>query len=143
MIMLERISWTVSIFIFFWLAHQWFHIYQRRRLQAITPLSTNGPASLIVVVSSHCAICPAQKKVVAQLGERYPPSLLHVITIDAETQAKKARELSVMTVPTTFLQAPDGTIVHINNGFVALAHLASQVDSLIQRNASPNSTENR
>lgn len=142
MIAVNRLGWTASIFLLFWLVYLLFRAYQRRKLRAIAPLPTNGQVNLIVVVSSSCAICPAQKRVVAQLGERYPSSLLRVITIDAETQAKKARELSVMTVPTTLLQAPDGSIVHINNGFVALAHLASQIDSLIQRNC-PHSTENR
>lgn len=132
--MLERLGWTVSIFLFFWLANQWFRICQRRRLHAITRPATKGATSLIVVVSSRCTICPAQKKIVAQLCERYPPSLLRVVIIDAETQMEQVRELSVITVPTTLLQTPYGSIVRINNGFIALAPLARQIDDLILRN---------
>lgn len=130
----DRLGWVLSIFIFFWLANQWFRICQRCRLHAITRPATKGATSLIVVVSSRCTICPAQKKIVAQLCERYPPSLLRVVIIDAETQTQQARELSVITVPTTLLQAPDGTIVRINNGFIALDPLARQIDELLLRN---------
>ena len=72
MIEVERLSWTVTIFLFVWLASQCIRLYQRRRLRAIQNLPTEGQASLIVIVSSHCAICPAQKKIIAELCALYP-----------------------------------------------------------------------
>jgi len=136
MIVIERLGWVVSLFLFLWLANHFLHFYRRRRLQAIKHRSSGGQLSLIVVVSSRCSICPAQKKIVAQLSEQYPSSLLRVVTIDAETQMEQARELSVMTVPSTLLQVSDGTIVRINHGFIALAPLARQINGLIQNNTS-------
>lgn len=128
---MERLGWVVAAFFIIWLANRWFHIYQRRRLQAGAHLAAHGQASLIVVVSSRCAICPAQKIVVAQLRERYPPSLLRVVSIDAELQPEQARELSVMTVPTTLVLDPDGTMAHINNGLAKFDTLAEQIDNLL------------
>ncbi|HEY0721566.1 MAG TPA: hypothetical protein VGE50_09965, partial [Gammaproteobacteria bacterium] len=54
-----------------------------------------------------------------------------VVTLDAEQQLAQVRALSVMTVPTTLLQGADGTLVQINNGFIALEPLARQVESLL------------
>lgn len=140
--MMERLGWVVSVCLITWLANRWFRIYQHRGLQARIHLAAHGQASLIVVVSSRCAICPAQKSVVAQLRERYPPSLLHVVTIDAEMQPAQARELSVMTVPTTLVLGPDGTMAHINNGFTQLDTMAKQIDALLPPINYPHSTEN-
>lgn len=139
---MERLGWVVAAFLIIWLANRWLRIYQRRRLQAGAHLSAHGQASLIVVVSSRCAICPAQKIVVAQLRERYPPSLLRVVTIDAELQPAQARELSVMTVPTTLVLGPDGTMAHINNGFTPLDILVEQIDNLLLPITCPHSMEN-
>jgi len=108
--------------------HRLMRIYQLRRS---TPLPNNGEPRLIVVVSAGCPICPAQKNVVAQLRQRYPS--LHVETLDAEAQRDRVRELSVMTVPTTLLQAPDGALVNINNGFIALEPLSRQIDGVMRK----------
>lgn len=139
---MERLGWVVSAFLIIWLANRWLRIYQRRRLQAGAHLAAHGQASLIVVVSSRCAICPMQKIIVAQLRERYPPSLLWVVTIDAELQPAQARELSVMTVPTTLVLGPDGTIAHINNGFAKFDTLAKQIDNVLLPITCPHSMEN-
>ena len=132
MIEIERLSWTVTIFVFVWLASQCFRLYQRRGLRAVQNLPTSGQASLMVIVSSRCAICPAQKKAIAQLCALYP-LLLRVVVIDADTQSAQARALSVMTVPSTLLQAPDGRIVEVNHGFIALKPLVGQVNKLLRR----------
>lgn len=139
---MERLGWVVSAFLIIWLANQWFRIYRHRGLKASIHLAAHGQASLIVVVSSRCAICPAQKIVVAQLCERYPPSLLRIVTIDAEFQPGQARELSIMTVPTTLVLGPDGTMAHINNVFTQLDTLAKQIDTLLPPINYPHSMEN-
>lgn len=139
---MERLGWVISVCLIIWLANRWFGIYRHRGLRARTHLAAHGQASLIVVVSSRCAICPAQKNIVAQLRERYPPSLLRVVTIDAEMQPAQARELSVMTLPTTLVLGPDGTMAHINNGFTQLDTLAKQIDTLLPPINYPHSMEN-
>jgi hypothetical protein len=128
---IERLAWVVSVFVIIWLANRWLRIYQTRGLRGGAHLATHGQASLIVVVSSRCAICPIQKKVVAKLRGRYPPSLLRVVTIDAEIQPAQARKLAVMTIPTTLVQRADGTMAHINNGFTQFDVLAKQIDNLL------------
>ncbi len=130
MIEMERLGWTVTIFAFVWLASQCFRLYQRRRLRAIHNLPTEGQISLMVIVSSRCAVCPAQKKVIVCLCRLYP--LLRVVIIDADTQPTQARALGVMTVPSTLVQAPDGRIVQVNHGFMALEPLVRQMNALLR-----------
>lgn len=133
--MIERLGWVLLASIIVWLISRWLRLYQTRSLRtSAQEAASHGQASLIVVVSPRCAICPAQKNVVLRLRERYPPSLLRVVTIDSELQPDQARQLAVMTVPTTLLQGPDGTIAHINNGYTQLDVLASQIENLLARN---------
>ncbi|HEY0720182.1 MAG TPA: conjugal transfer protein TraF, partial [Gammaproteobacteria bacterium] len=104
---LERLGWAVALLVLMGVAAQLLRVMQRRKAAAAGPLRVgDGEAALIVVVSAHCAICPAQKGVVAQLRQRYPA--LQVVTLDAEQQLAQVRALSVMTVPTTLLQGADG-----------------------------------
>lgn len=51
----------------------------------------------------------------------------------AEMEPAQAREFAVMTVPATLILDPDGTAVHINNGFTRFDVLARQIDNLLKR----------
>lgn len=127
---MERLGWVLVLFLLIGTCHQLVRAVQRYTLKSRSVLLGKGEETLIVVVSSHCAICPAQKNVVTRLSQRYPS--LRVVTLDAERHTAQVRELSVMTVPTTLLQAADGTLRKINNGFIALEPLAAQIDKLVQ-----------
>lgn len=131
---MERLAWVIAVFLIVWLANRGLHIYQSRGLRA-AHVAAHGQTGLIVVVSSRCAICPAQKSVVAKLRERYPADLLKVDAIDAEMQPAQARKLGVMTVPTTLVLSSDGATAHINNGFTQFDVLAGQIDNLLPPSA--------
>jgi hypothetical protein len=128
-----RLAWVASAFLLVWLMGRWLRFRQTRKLRAGAHFSAHGQASLIVVVSSRCSICPAQKRIVLKLRERYPASLLRVVTLDAEMEPAQAREFAVMTVPATLILDPDGTAVHINNGFTRFDVLARQIDNQLKR----------
>lgn len=128
-----RLAWVASAFLLVWLMSRWLRFRQTSRLRARAHFYAHGQATLIVVVSSRCSICPAQKSVVLKLRERYPASLLRVATIDAELEPAQAREFAVMTVPTTLILDPDGTTAHINSGFTQFDVLARQIDNLLKR----------
>lgn len=128
---MERLGWALLLLLLIVALHQGLRYVQWRRLRRHAPAARHGESTLTVVVSSRCAICPAQKGVVAQLSQRYPS--LRVEMLDAELQMEQVRKLSVMTVPTTLLQAADGRVVQINNGFIALEPLATQVERLLRQ----------
>lgn len=129
--MMARLGVVFAIIALIGIVHRLLRVYQYRRLQAGSSLSSSARPTLIVVVSAHCAVCPAQKNVVTLLAQRYPS--LQVVTLDAETQMDRVRQLSVMTVPTTLLQDTDGTVLKINNGFIALEPLARQVEGMMRK----------
>lgn len=128
--MTARLGWVIAAFLLAWLASRGLRRYQSRGLRE-APLAAHGQATLIVVVSSRCAICPAQKSIVAALRERYPSDRLRVETIDAKQQPARARKLGVMTVPTTLVLGPDGALARINNGLTQADVLARQIDDLL------------
>ncbi len=129
--MLERLGWVLALFLLLGGGYQLLRTVQRRQAARSAPSAGAGVVTLSVVVSSHCAICPAQKRVVAELETRYPG--LRVVTLDAERDAAQLRALAVMTVPTTLLQGADGALAQINNGYIALEPLARQVERLLPR----------
>lgn len=126
--MMERLAWVVLACLVLWLLKRGFFVYRLRKMQTSVQLALPGRASLIAVVSAHCAICPAQKRVISQLSALYP--VLQIITLDAEQEAEQVRALSILTVPTTLLLDKDGAIAHVNHGFAKLDVLASQAEKL-------------
>lgn len=130
MIVAERLAWVAAALLIVWLASRWLRKRQSR-LQGRIKLAAPAKANLIVVVSARCAICPAQKNVVAELRKRYPAALLQVMVVDAENQPEELRSLAVMTVPSTLVLGPDGVVAHVNNGFTRLEVLARQIDNLL------------
>lgn len=127
----ERLGWAFALITLLGGCYYLLRLMQLRRAQRPTQGTPKGQPALMVVTSDHCAVCPAQKNVIALLSERYPA--LRVVSIDAESDLAHLRSLSVMTVPTTLLFAADGSVAQINNGFIALDPLAKQVEVLFQR----------
>ena len=130
---MKRLGFALLIISSLWIALRLLQAYQRARASdgLGVPSATSGQVSLLMVVSAHCSVCPAQKKVVAKLAEKYPQ--LHVETLNVEDEPEHARALRVMTVPTTLISSPEGVVAHINNGFTAQAKLETQIGELIGR----------
>lgn len=125
MILVPRLALALGILAGLWLAAAWLAAWQRRRLDMPGLESTERPV-LLLITASRCGACTAQKHVieclVAEWGEVGPT----VVQVDAEQEVERVRRLAVMTVPSTVLLAPDGTVAAINNGFASLAVLSEQ-----------------
>jgi hypothetical protein len=129
---MERLLGVLGILLALWIIAISLRIYQRDAAQVRqTPSTHDGIPLLLTVVSKHCAVCPAQKRIVAELGTRYPAASLQVTILDAEAEAERIQALHIMTVPTTLLFAADGTVAHVNNGLVGLEALMRQIDGLL------------
>lgn len=127
---LGRTLLVLIAFVLLALARRSARIYGLRKARAIAPRATHDDVTLVLFVSAHCRVCPAQKSVVAEVQGMFPN--LRVTTIDAELDPDRARELAIMTVPSTVVRAADGTVAHVNGGFVALEALARQVEELMR-----------
>ncbi|MCD6707388.1 MAG: thioredoxin family protein [Thiobacillus sp.] len=128
--MIERLLGILGLLLTLWFVATWFRIRQRAIMDRQAPPMHDGIPLLLTVVSRHCAVCPAQKRIVAELGARYSATRLKVILLDAEAEPERVRALSVMTVPTTLLFTAGGTVAHVNNGLVGLEALMRQIDGL-------------
>lgn len=110
----------------------WLRLRQRGALARRGRELAAAMPTLIAVVSRNCAVCPAQKRILEQLGACYPASTLRIETIDLEVDPQRVRELQVMTVPTTLLIAANGTICHINNGLAGFEKIKFQIKEYFQ-----------
>jgi thioredoxin-like negative regulator of GroEL len=126
---IERLAWVAGVLFIVWLASRCLRIGRSGRLRAVPP-GAPGQVSLIVVVSSRCATCPAQKHVVAGLRQRYPAHQLRVEVVDADGEPARARSLGVRTVPSTLLSRAGGDAAYVNHGFTPFEALAAQIDDL-------------
>lgn len=129
--MMERLLGILGLLLALWLAAAWLRIRQRTKFGRQAPPMHDCIPLLLMVVSRHCAVCPTQKRIVAELCTRYPAAWLQVTILDAETDAERVQALHIMTVPTTLLFAADGTVAHVNNGLVRLEALMRQIDGVL------------
>lgn len=129
--MMERVLGILGLLFALRLATTWLRIRQRAILGRQAPPTRDGIPLLLTVVSRHCAVCPAQKRIVAELVSRYPAASLQVTILDAEAEPDRIQALHIMTVPTTLLFAADGSVAHVNNGLVGREALMRQIDGLL------------
>lgn len=125
---MTRLLGILGLLLTLWLAAAWLRSRQRAILGRQAPPMHDGIPLLLTVVSRHCAVCPAQKRIIAELGTRYSAASLQVTILDAEADHERIKALHIMTVPTTLLFAADGTVAHVNNGLAGLEALMRQID---------------
>lgn len=131
--MMERLLGILGLLLALGLAATWIRIRQRAILGRQALPIHDGLPLLLAVVSRHCAVCPAQKRVVADLRTRYLATTLRMELLDAEAEPERVRSLRIMSVPTTLLFEADGTVARINNGFVGREALMRQIDGVLAR----------
>lgn len=131
--MMARLLGILGLLLALWLAATWVRMRQRALLGRQAPPTHDGIPLLLAVVSRHCAVCPAQKRIVSELRTCYPATTLKVALLDAEAEPERARALRIMSVPTTLLFEADGTLARINNGLVGREALMRQIDGLLAR----------
>lgn len=131
--MMERLLGVLGLLLALWLAASWLRIRQRAILGRQAPAMHDGIPLLLTVVSRHCAVCPTQKRIVAELRTRYPATTLKLMLLDAEAEPGRVQALGIMTVPTTLLFEADGTVAHVNNGLVGRQALMRQIDGVLAR----------
>jgi len=91
-------------------------------------LSTTGP-TVLHFSASWCGPCAAVRRVVDQVCDDLV-GVAHVeIDMDANPQA--ARQLSVLSLPTTFIFAPDGRQLYRTSGVPKAADLRAALEPLL------------
>ncbi len=87
------------------------------------PLDPTRP-TVLYFWTADCHQCrTAQAPTLRRLAQQAP---IHVVPVDAVTERSLADRFGVLTVPTTVVLTPDGTVRAVNHGFASLATLRSQ-----------------
>lgn len=89
-----------------------------------------GQPSLIYFRGDHCAVCPAQERIINQLATHWEGEI-RIERIDAERDPAMAARYSVFSLPTTILVDGDGKVQHINYGLVDSQKLGRQAAELL------------
>ena len=109
---------------------------QRRRLHSLVAtrpfagLVPFGRAAVVALTLPTCVECrtrqtPAIERLRTRLG-----ASIHIVTLSAETHADLVTQLGVLTVPSTVVLDPAGTVCFLNQGFADETRLAQQVAAL-------------
>lgn len=94
------------------------------------PSLSQGKATVLFFTADYCTVChhrqrPALDTLAGQLNGG-----LRVVEIDAVAEASLAKRFGVLSLPTTVVLAPDGTVGAVNYGFAPGDQLRAQVVSV-------------
>ncbi len=137
--MVERLLVLIAIGAVFALAVVVVQAWTRTRTSRLrsgptTPLwaalqeQPDGRPTVVAFSTPSCAACrsaqaPALERLAAELGGHE----LRVLRVDASRQPDIARAFGVMTVPSTVVLDPHGSVAAVNHGFAPWHRLAEQV----------------
>jgi len=92
------------------------------------PSSESHDPRLLLFTGPRCSTCDRQKAIIDQVTSRWPGGLC-VDRIDAAEDPMAARAFGVMSVPTTVVIAPNGSIAKITGGLVRADELERQLSA--------------
>ena len=94
------------------------------------PALSQGQPTILFFTGERCSVCQyRQKPALAELSDGLNGSL-RVLEMDAAKEAGMARRFGVLSLPTTVVLAPDGTVGAVNYGFAPRDQLEAQVRNL-------------
>jgi thiol-disulfide isomerase/thioredoxin len=139
--MLERVLILTALVVLLTLAVLATRRWTARRTSSLrTSVATTGPlwdslgaapdgrGTLVTFSSPSCAAChTAQAPAVHLAQEQLGAQNVRVINVDAASQPQVARAFGVLTVPSTVVLAPTGSVVAVNHGFAPSGRLVDQL----------------
>ena len=86
-----------------------------------------GAVILVYFTTPTCVPCRTVQRPAIQRLSQMLGNELQVVEVDAVERPELASRWGVMSVPTTFLIDPDGTLRHVNHGVIRLEKLLLQL----------------
>lgn len=94
------------------------------------PELSQGKATLLYFTGEYCTVCHyRQSPAIDQLRADHNGTV-RVLELDAAAEGALARRFGVLSLPTTVVLAPDGTVTAVNYGFASREQLHAQLLSL-------------
>ena len=123
----ERLLITVLVIILLAALSLLWRWYKGRLARSIEAADAADRPTLLYFTADYCAPCkfqqsPIIEKLTAKLGDR-----VQVHQIDVSQQPDLATQYKVLTVPTTIVIQPGGTVAHINYGVTDQLKLETQL----------------
>jgi thioredoxin 1 len=123
----ERFLITAFILILLALLSLVWRWYKGRLARSIGPAEAADRPTLLYFTADYCAPCkfqqsPIVERLAIKLGDQ-----IQVRRIDVSQQPDLATQYKVLTVPTTIVIQPGGTVAHINYGVTDQLKLEAQL----------------
>lgn len=96
---------------------------------AVATGGSRGTATILYFSGPHCRVCHTLQEPALQRLASDAPLPIEVRQLDATVEQALARQFNVLTVPTTIVLDPGGTVKAINNGFASERQLRAQLVS--------------
>jgi hypothetical protein len=93
------------------------------------PGLSQGEATILFFTGERCSVCHHRQRPALE-GLRRERNHFRVLELDAAREPALARRFGVLSLPTTVVLAPDGTVGAVNYGFAPREQLGAQLDSL-------------
>lgn len=128
--MIERVALLLILSLAAMIACYLLRAIHMRRIRAFAPHPTAADTpALLYFRADSCAVCPAQGRIIDQLGAHWHGHVRMEI-IDAEREPETAACYHVFTLPTTILHDADGRVRQVNYGLTDERKLNRQLTEL-------------
>jgi thiol-disulfide isomerase/thioredoxin len=94
------------------------------------PGLTDGRTTVLYFTADYCTVCRYRQKPALDELKRDLDGTVRIVEVDAVRDPAKARLFGVLSLPTTVVLAPDGTVGAVNYGFAPRAQLDAQIRSI-------------
>jgi thiol-disulfide isomerase/thioredoxin len=131
--MLERLFLTLALLVVGGIAYHFFSTRQIRHATALArldPLLSGiqpGIATILYFTTPMCAPCKTRQAPALDRLQRELGAAIQIIRVDATEQPEAAQRWGVLSVPTTFVIAGNGTTLAVNHGVAETDKLRQQL----------------
>jgi len=109
----------------------WAWLRRSRRVGRREPGLADGKPTILFFTADYCTVCKYRQKPALEALKSARNGTLRIVELDAVAQPDMAKRFGVLSLPTTAVLAPDGTVGAINYGFAPRDQLDAQLESIV------------
>lgn len=106
----------------------WARFRASRRVNHVRePALSAGELTVLFFTGEYCSVCHHRQKPALERLRASRPDGLRVLELDAAREGALVKRFGVLSLPSTVVLGPDGTVGAINYGFASEQQLAAQL----------------